>query len=84
MGQQRGVLLHERWDRCDTCGVLYPLSKLHMQRGFLVCTVDCTDNLDVVGRETRIEEMLAAAAPTENMDETAVNRAWMSVDENEA
>lgn len=47
------------WDTCQRCGFIYPLSLLTTQKGLVVCTVTCLDNLDVEQRPVIIAEVLS-------------------------
>lgn len=48
------------WDTCQRCGFIYPLSMLTTQKGLIVCTVTCLDNLDVEQRPVIIAETLSS------------------------
>lgn len=48
------------WHRCDRCGYDYPVDKLTLQHGRILCTVKCVDDTTNENREAVIAQVLAS------------------------
>lgn len=66
----------EQWDTCGRCGLLYPMSQLTTQKGLLVCTIHCVDDLTIERHAATIQEVLNAGAETEGVDLRYVDGAF--------
>lgn len=51
------------WSFCDRCGFQYPLDKLQMQDGLLLCIVKCVDATTMLTRDQRVADFLANMGP---------------------
>lgn len=69
---------HEQHQTCQRCGVPKPMSYLKMQRGLLVCTEHCFDNLDIVQRNEIIAQALSSGQDHEGADTRAQDWAWFA------
>lgn len=58
-----------QWDVCQRCGQLYTMPELTLQKGMLLCTAHCTDNLDVEQRGLMIERVLSSGIDQEGADQ---------------
>lgn len=68
---------HEQWQPCDRCGFMYPMSKLVVQKGLMLCTVmHCVDDLTVERRSLEIERTMAAGIEQEGVDLRMVDRGF--------
>lgn len=47
------------WARCDRCGWDYPLDKLVMQNGLLLCQTKCYDDPLIFTRDQVMEEVIS-------------------------
>lgn len=81
--QSTNNLRDEQWDLCDRCGFRYPMSLLVMQKGTLVCTVMCVDNLDVERRPAEIASILGTEVQ-EGVDTRELDRAFFDTRYEEA
>ena len=71
--QSRSGLRGIPWSSCDRCGYQYPLDKLVMQNGLLLCVVKCLDDTAMLTRDRRVAEFLATMGPDAE-NETAKKR----------
>lgn len=78
MPQPNNVVLHQQWQTCERCGFLYPMGKLTKQKGLLVCTQRCYDNLEVERRPWVIEQVLTTGGATdqEGLDTRQIDRGF--------
>lgn len=53
-----GRRVGQQWDQCARCGRDYPIGRLTLQKGLLVC-YRCHDNLQVERRHLEIQQALA-------------------------
>ena len=69
--------VEEQWDNCQVCGFLFPMSKLHMQKGRQVCTRrSCTENLEPERHQLEVMRILGTQPEVEGADSRWVNRAF--------
>lgn len=66
----------EQWDICERCGLLYPMGSLVKQKGLLVCTRTCFDNLEVERRQQLIMRVLGDGITQEGVDTRPFDRAF--------
>lgn len=67
----------EQWDTCMQCGFLFPMSRLVMQKGLLICTRrTCFDNLEPERREQVIQKVLGVGTEQEGVDLRTEDRAF--------
>lgn len=63
------VKYKQQWQPCQRCGFMYPMSRLRVQKGLLVCTNShCFDKLEVERRSLVIERTMAAGLEQEGVD----------------
>lgn len=55
----RNVSIGEQWRLCDRCGFNKPMSHLIRQKGLVVCTDTCVDDLDVERRDRDVQRVLS-------------------------
>ena len=72
--QSRSGLRGVPWAYCERCGWQYPLDKLTMQNGLLLCVAKCLDGTEMLTRDRRLAEFLATMGPDAE-NETAKKRA---------
>ena len=70
---------NQQWRTCDRCDDLYPMSKLSVQKGMIVC-FKCTDDLTVERRPAIIGALFAQPF-TEGADLRAVDLAFNPTNE---
>lgn len=59
----------QQWAPCQRCGFMYPMGKLVVQKGLLVCTnKHCFDSLEVERRSLVIERCLSSGIEQEGVD----------------
>jgi hypothetical protein len=66
----------QQWQLCDRCGLAYPMGELVKQKGMMVCTRTCFDNLEVERRQQMIERTLVAASDQEGVDNRTYDRGF--------
>lgn len=69
MRRKLHVYTGQQWDFCQRCGQLYPMGELTLQKGLLVCTAHCHDNLDVEHRQRLIDDILGTQDSQEGADQ---------------
>lgn len=69
-------LRREQWQQCDRCGFLFPMSQLTKQKGMLLCTRTCFDDLTVERRPLMISQILGVGVEQEGVDLRVVDRAF--------
>lgn len=78
MGRKLHGITGEQWDWCRRCAKYWPMSKLTMQLGLLICLPDCFDELDVNQRSRIIQEALSEGIDQEGADRRLEDWAWLS------
>lgn len=76
MPQAVNNIQKQQWDTCDRCGLMYPMGKLVKQKGGLICTVHCFDNLQVERRPFLIENILGSGVEQEGVDTRVIDRGF--------
>lgn len=78
MPQANNNVRGEQWDRCDRCGLLFPMSQLVKQKGMLLCTrkYSCFDDLEIERRDIMIMQILGTGVEQEGVDLRAIDRGF--------
>lgn len=67
----------QQWAPCDRCGFMYPMTRLIVQRGVLICNnPHCFDNLTVERRSLVVERLLSSGVEQEGVDLRMVDRGF--------
>lgn len=67
----------QQWTTCDRCGFLFPMARLAVQKGLLVCNRrTCVDNLEVERRSLVIERLLNSGVEQEGVDLRMIDRGF--------
>ena len=67
---------YQQWQECDRCGFMYPMSELIVQKGLLICTEKCFDNLTVEQRPWMIMQVLGPTPEVEGADLRVIDRGF--------
>jgi hypothetical protein len=78
MPQPSNNIKYTQWQSCDQCGRLFPMSSLVKQKGLLICTSTCFDNLEVERRPWAIMQVMnpGAAQDQEGADLRTIDRGF--------
>lgn len=66
----------QQWDICERCGFIYPMGSLVKQKGLLICTRTCFDNLMIERRDQLIMRILGDGISQEGVDLRAYDRSF--------
>ncbi len=72
-----------QWEICDRCGFQFPIGQLVRQKGLLVCTRTCFDDLTVERRPYMIEQILGTAVDQEGVDLRVIDRGFFDLGSDE-